>query len=236
MMCRFHVQTAGSSLTAQSVDNNVVRTTVQALAAVLGGAQSLHTNSRDEALALPTADAARLALRTQQILAHESGVTETPDPLAGSWYLESLTDQLEAAAGDLLAEIEAQGGTLAAIEAGFQQRQIQESAYAVQRAIELGDQVVVGVNRFRDEEVRTPPTLRIDPDAEGRQVAAVRRVRSERDPTAWEASLRRVDECARGEENLMPPLIEAVRAYATVGEIADRLRAAWGEHRELVVV
>ncbi len=236
MMCRFHVQTAGSSLTAQSVDNNVVRTTVQALAAVLGGAQSLHTNSRDEALALPTADAARLALRTQQILAHESGVTETPDPLAGSWYVESLTNQLEAAAVDLLAEIEAQGGTLAAIEAGFQQRQIQESAYAVQRAIESGDQVVVGVNRFRDEEVRTPPTLRIDPDAEGRQVAAVRRVRSERDPAAWESSLRRVDECARGDENLMPPLIEAVKAYATVGEIADRLRAAWGEHRELVVV
>ncbi len=236
MMCRFHVQTAGSSLTAQSVDNNVVRTTVQALAAVLGGAQSLHTNSRDEALALPTADAARLALRTQQILAHESGVTETPDPLAGSWYVESLTNQLEAAAGDLLAEIETQGGTLAAIEAGFQQRQIQESAYAVQRAIESGEQVVVGVNRFRDEEVRTPPTLRIDPDAESRQVAAVRRVRSERDAAAWEASLRRVDECARGEENLMPPLIEAVKAYATVGEIADRLRAAWGEHRELVVV
>ena len=147
MVCRFHVQTAGSSLTAQSVDNNVVRTTIQALAAVLGGAQSLHTNSRDEALALPTEEAARLALRTQQILAYEAGVTETPDPLAGSYYVESLTNELEAAAWAYLDEIEAMGGTLAAIEGGFQQRQIQEAAYRVQRAIESGEQVVVGVNR-----------------------------------------------------------------------------------------
>ncbi len=236
MMCRFHVQTAGSSLTAQSIDNNVVRTTVQALSAVLGGAQSLHTNSRDEALALPTAEAARLALRTQQILAHESGVTETPDPLAGSYYVETLTNELEARARDLLAEIDALGGTLAAIEGGFQQRQIQEAAYRVQRAVESGDQVVVGVNAFRDEEVRTPPTLRIDPDGERRQVEAVRRVRAERDPAAWEAALRRVDEAARGTENLMPALVEAVGAYATVGEISNVLRAAWGEHRELVTV
>ena len=156
MVCRFHVQTAGSSLTAQSIDNNVVRTTIQALAAVLGGAQSLHTNSRDEALALPTEEAARLALRTQQILAYEAGVTETPDPLAGSYYVESLTNELEAAAWAYLDEIEAMGGTLAAIEGGFQQRQIQEAAYRVQRAIESGDQVVVGVNRFRDDEVHTP--------------------------------------------------------------------------------
>jgi methylmalonyl-CoA mutase N-terminal domain/subunit len=236
MMCRFHVQTAGSSLTAQSIDNNVVRTTVQALAAVLGGAQSLHTNSRDEALALPTEEAARLALRTQQILAHESGVTETPDPLAGSYYVETLTDQLEAAARELLDEIEALGGTLAAIEGGFQQRQIQESSYQVQRAIEDGSQVVVGVNRFQDEGHRTPSLQRIDPDGERRQVEGLRRVRAERDPAAWEAALRRVGECARGDENLMPALIEAVRAYATVGEISDRLRAAWGEHRELVTV
>jgi methylmalonyl-CoA mutase N-terminal domain/subunit len=236
MMCRFHVQTAGSSLTAQSIDNNVVRTTVQALAAILGGAQSLHTNSRDEALALPTAEAARLALRTQQILAHEAGVTETPDPLAGSYYVETLTDQLEAAARDLLDEIEGLGGTLAAIEGGFQQRQIQDSSYRVQRAIEDGSQVVVGVNRFRDEGHRTPPLQRIDPDGERRQVESLRRVRAERDPAAWEAALRRVGECARGDENLMPALIEAVGAYATVGEISDRLRAAWGEHRELVTV
>ena len=236
MMCRFHVQTAGSSLTAQSIDNNVVRTTVQALAAILGGAQSLHTNSRDEALALPTAEAARLALRTQQILAHEAGVTETPDPLAGSYYVETLTNQLEAAAGELLDEIEGLGGTLAAIEGGFQQRQIQESSYRVQRAIEDGSQVVVGVNRFRDEGHRTPPLQRIDPDGERRQVESLRRVRAERDPASWEAALRRVGECARGDENLMPALIEAVGAYATVGEISDRLRAAWGEHRELVTV
>ena len=185
MVCRFHVQTAGSSLTAQSVDNNVVRTTIQALAAVLGGAQSLHTNSRDEALALPTEEAARLALRTQQILAHEAGVTETPDPLAGSYYVESLTNELEAAAWAYLDEIEAMGGTLAAIEGGFQQRQIQEAAYRVQRAIESGDQVVVGVNRFRDDEVTTPPLHRIDPDGERRQVERVRRVRAERSAEAW---------------------------------------------------
>ena len=236
MMCRFHVQTAGSSLTAQSIENNVVRTTVQALAAVLGGAQSLHTNSRDEALALPTAEAARLALRTQQILAYESGVTETPDPLAGSYFVETLTNQLEAAAGDLLDEIDALGGTLAAIEGGFQQRQIQESSYLVQRAIEDGSQVVVGVNSFRDEEGRTPALQQIDPDGERRQVEGVRRVRAQRDPAAWEAAMRRVGDCARGNENLVPALIEAVRAYATVGELSDRLRAAWGEHRELVTV
>ncbi len=236
MMCRFHVQTAGSSLTAQSIDNNVVRTTVQALAAILGGAQSLHTNSRDEALALPTAEAARLALRTQQILAHESGVTETPDPLAGSYLVETLTNELEARARGLLDEIDALGGTLAAIEGGFQQRQIQEAAYRVQRAIETGDQVVVGINAFRDEEVRTPPTLRIDPEGERRQVESVRRVRAERDAGAWAASIARVEEAGRGEENLMPALIEAVKAYATVGEISNVLRVAWGEHRELVTV
>jgi methylmalonyl-CoA mutase N-terminal domain/subunit len=237
MMCRFHVQTAGSSLTASSIDNNVVRTTVQALAAVLGGTQSLHTNSRDEALALPTAEAARLALRTQQILAYESGVTETPDPLAGSYFVETLTDELEAAADAYLAEIEAIGGTLAAIEHGFQQRQIQEAAYRTQQAIEQGDLVVVGVNRFVDDETSsTPPIQRIDPAAEEAQVAGLRRVRAERDPAAWEKALGRLDDAARGEDNLLPPLIEAVEAYATVGEISDRLRVAWGEHRELITV
>ena len=236
MVCRFHVQTAGSSLTAQSVDNNVVRTTVQALAAVLGGAQSLHTNSRDEALALPTEEAARLALRTQQILAHESGVTETPDPLAGSYYVESLTRELERAAQAYLDEIDALGGTLAAIEAGFQQRRIQEAAYRVQQEIERGDRVVVGVNRFLDESVATPPIQRIDPEAERRQVDGLRRIRAERDGAAWESALRRLDDAARGHENLLPPIVEAVKAYATVGEISDRLRVAWGEHRELITV
>ena len=236
MMCRFHVQTAGSSLTAQSVDNNVVRTTVQALAAVLGGAQSLHTNSRDEALALPTESAVRLALRTQQILAYESGVTETPDPLAGSYYVETLTNELEAAAQGYLDEIDAIGGPLAAIESGFQQRQIQESAYHVQQQIERGDKIVVGVNRFRDEATPAPPIHRIDPEGERRQVDGVRRVRAERDPAEWSGALARLEDTARGEENLLPAIVEAVKAYATVGEISDRLRVAWGEHRELVTV
>lgn len=236
MACRFHVQTAGSSLTAQSIDNNVVRTTVQALAAVLGGAQSLHTNSRDEALALPTAEAARLALRTQQILAYESGVTETPDPLAGSYYVETLTNRLESAANDYLTEIEALGGTLAAIEAGYQQRQIQEAAYQVQRAVENGSKVVVGVNKYRDEETATPSLQKIDPEGERRQCERVQRVRSERDPAAWESAMNRLEDCARGQENLLPPIIEAVKAYATVGEVCDRLRSVWGEHRELITV
>jgi methylmalonyl-CoA mutase N-terminal domain/subunit len=170
-------------------------------------------------------------------------VTETPDPLAGSYYVETLTNQLEAAAWGYLDEIEALGGTLAAIEHGFQQRQIQESAYRTQLAVERGDHVVVGVNRFVDEDAGdsvapaiAPVLQRIDPEAEVRQVAAVRRVRAERDPAAWEAALRRLGDSARGEENLLPPLMDAVRAYATVGEISDRLRVAWGEHRELITV
>jgi methylmalonyl-CoA mutase N-terminal domain/subunit len=236
LLCRFHVQTAGSSLTAQSIDNNVVRTTIQALSAILGGAQSLHTNSRDEALALPTEEAARLALRTQQILAFEAGVTETPDPLAGSYYVESLTNELEAAAWAYLDEIEQMGGTLAALERGFQQREIQEAAYRVQRAIDSGDQVVVGVNRYRDDEVSTPPTHRIDPEGERRQVERVQRVRAERSSADWESAMDELERVAGGDGNLMPSILAAVRAYATVGEISDRLRVAWGEHRELITV
>jgi len=238
MACRFHVQTAGSSLTAQSIDNNVVRTTVQALAAILGGAQSLHTNARDEALALPTEASARLALRTQQILAHESGITETPDPLAGSYFVESLTTELERAAQAYLDEIDAMGGTLAAIEGGFQQRQIQESAYRVQQQIERGDLVVVGVNRFRDDGAGEAKAAlqRIDPEGERRQIERVRRVRTERDPGAWTAALARLEDAARGTDNLLPPIIEAVDAYATVGEISDRLRTAFGVHRELITI
>ena len=236
MMCRFHVQTAGSSLTAQSVDNNVVRTTVQALAAILGGTQSLHTNARDEALALPTEESARLALRTQQILAYESGITETPDPLAGSYFVESLTDQLEVAAQDYLDEIDRYGGALAAIEAGYQQRQIQEAAYRVQREVEAGQRIVVGVNRFTDGEAVSPPLQRIDPDAEAEQVRRVREVRAERDPGAWEAAMAALDVAARGSANLLPSIIDAVKARATLGEISDRLRAVFGEHRELITV
>jgi methylmalonyl-CoA mutase N-terminal domain/subunit len=236
MVCRFHVQTAGSSLTAQSIDNNVVRTTIQALAAVLGGAQSLHTNSRDEALALPTEEAARLALRTQQILAYEAGVTETPDPLAGSYFVESLSNDLEAAAWSYLDQIESIGGTLSAIERGFQQREIQEAAYRVQLAIDTGEQVVVGVNRFMDDEVATPSTHRIDPQGERRQVERVRRVRAERSAEGWTAAMDDLGRVAASDGNLMPPILAAVRAYATVGEISDRLRAAWGEHRELITI
>jgi methylmalonyl-CoA mutase N-terminal domain/subunit len=236
LLCRFHVQTAGSSLTAQSIDNNVVRTTVQALAAILGGAQSLHTNSRDEALALPTEDAARLALRTQQILAYEAGVTETPDPLAGSYFVESLTNELEAAAWAYLDEIESMGGTLVAIERGFQQREIQEAAYRVQRAIDTGDQVVVGVNRFADDEVASPPVHRIDPEGERGQVERVQRVRAERSAEGWTGTMVELERVALADGNLMPAILGAVRAHATVGEISDRLRVAWGEHRELITV
>ncbi len=236
MMCRFHTQTAGSSLTAQAIDNNVVRTTLQALAAVLGGTQSLHTNARDEALALPTEASARLALRTQQILAYEAGVTETPDPLAGSYYVETLTDRLEQAATAYLAEIDAMGGTLAAIETGYQQRQIQEAAYRRQRAVESGEEIVVGVNRFVDGPAPTPPLQRIDPEEERRQVERVRRVRAERDPVAWERALDRLGAVARSSENVIPTLIEAVHAGATLGEMSDVLRAAWGEHRESITI
>jgi methylmalonyl-CoA mutase N-terminal domain/subunit len=236
MMCRFHVQTAGSSLTAQSVDNNVVRTTIQALSAVLGGAQSLHTNARDEALALPTAAAARLALRTQQIIAHEAGVTETPDPLAGSYFVESLTNQLEAAANEYLAEIDALGGALKAIEAGYQQRQIQEAAYRVQREVEAEERIVVGVNRYRDDEKASPELQRIDPAGEQGQVERLRQLRAERDATAWQRALDELAAAAAGEANLLPPIIAAVKARATLGEISDQLRVAWGEHRELITV
>ena len=163
-------------------------------------------------------------------------MTETPDPLAGSYYVESLTNGLEKAANDYLAEIDALGGTLAAIEAGYQQRQIQESSYRVQRAVENGTKVVVGVNKFRDEQGSTPPLQRIDPDGERRQCDRVRKVRAERDPAAWEAALGRLEQCARGDENLLPAMIDAVKAYATVGEICDRLRGVWGEHRELITV
>jgi len=236
MMCRFHVQTAGSSLTAQSVDNNVVRTTIQALSAVLGGAQSLHTNARDEALALPTEEAARLALRTQQIIAHEAGVTETPDPLAGSYFVETLTNQLEAAAHEYLDEIETMGGALAAIEAGYQQRQIQEAAYRVQREIEQEERIVVGVNRYLDDPRPSPDLQRIDPAGERQQVERVQRLRAERDADTWSAALDRLEQAAAGEDNLLPLIIEAVKADATLGEISDRLRVAWGEHRELITV
>ena len=238
MMCRFHVQTAGSSLTAQSIDNNVVRTTIQALAAVLGGTQSLHTNARDEALALPTEEAARLALRTQQIIAHETGVTETPDPLAGSYYVETLTDRARGSrAGPTSTRSRRWAARSAAIEAGFQQRQIQEAAYRVQRAIESGDQVVVGVNASATTTVAyAADSSASTPTASASQVerfAAPRRARR-RGLGAGDGGARARPR--RGTENLLPPIIDAVKAHATLGEISDRLRVAWGEHRELITV
>ena len=232
-MLRFHTQTAGVSLTAQQPENNVVRTTVQALAAVLGGTQSLHVNSKDEALALPTEDAVQLSLRTQQILAHESGVTDTVDPLAGSYYVESLTDQLEEQAADYIAEIDRMGGAVTALESGYQMREIHESAYRFQRRVEDKDRIVVGVNDYRTEEPPIEKLQTIDPEETRRQVDGVVRVRRERDGAAASAALARLDDTARGSENTVAAIIECVEAYATVGEIADVFRGVFGEQREL---
>ena len=232
LMLRFHTQTAGSSLTAQQPEVNVVRTTIQALAAVLGGTQSLHTNAMDEALALPTEEAARVALRTQQVIAHESGVADTADPLAGSYAIEQLTNEIEDRASNYLERIDAMGGMLRAIESGYVQKEIQESAYRYQRAIETEEAIVVGVNRFQSEEGAKVPTLRIDPAIEKQQIERVRAVRAKRDPEAAETALRRLDQAARGSENLVPKILDCVEAYATVGEISNRLREVWGEYKE----
>jgi methylmalonyl-CoA mutase, N-terminal domain len=242
---RFHTQTAGSTLTAQQPDNNIVRVALQALAAVLGGTQSLHCNGRDEALALPTEDSARIALRTQQIIAAESGVANTVDPVGGAGEIEKQTDRVEREARVLLERIDALGGTLAAIEAGFIQREIQDAAYVAQQRIDAGEQVVVGLNRYQDETAARPAeapegrrridTLRIDPELEPRQIARVRQVRAGRDQASWQAALDAVAAAARGAGNVVPPIIAAVEAYATVGEIADAMRAVFGEHREFDV-
>jgi methylmalonyl-CoA mutase N-terminal domain/subunit len=229
-LLRFHTQTGGSTLTAQEPDNNVVRVTLQALSAVLGGTQSLHTNGKDEALGLPTAEAARVALRTQQIIAYESGVTDVVDPLAGSYYVESLTDDLIARARVVIDEIDAMGGAVAAIERGWMQEQIGESAYRAQQAIERGTAGVVGVNLFADERAPEIPVQRIDPNIEREQVERVRAVRAARDAARWETALAGVRRAAEGTANLMPPFIEAVDAGATVGEIADVLRSVFGVH------
>ncbi|HEY2435503.1 MAG TPA: methylmalonyl-CoA mutase family protein [Vicinamibacterales bacterium] len=238
---RFHTQTAGSTLAAQQPDNNIVRVAVQALAAVLGGTQSLHCNGRDEALALPTEESARIALRTQQILARESGVANTVDPVGGSTEIEAQTDRIEREARALIERIEALGGTLAAIETGFVQREIQDAAYAAQRRVDAGEQVIVGVNRFESEprpgtasaaQGEGIETLRIDPEVERRQVERVRQVRASRSDADWRSALDGVTAAARGGDNLVPPIIHAVEAQATVGEIADAMRAVFGEHRE----
>ncbi|WP_243285994.1 acyl-CoA mutase large subunit family protein [Geothrix terrae] len=235
-MLRFHTQTAGSTLTAQQPDNNIVRTTVQAMAAVCGGTQSLHTNSRDEALALPTEQSAMIALRTQQILAHESRVADVVDPFAGSYLIESLTDELEARASALLAKVDELGGMVAAIEKGLPQREIQNAAYAYQKAVEKGTQVVVGVNRFAISGETAPDLLRVDEalgETRRRQVAAVR---GRRDQAAASARLAELSAAARGTENLMPRILAAVKAEATVGEICDALRAVFGEYQEHLVL
>src|SRR5271168_1770630 len=240
-MLRFHTQTAGSTLTAQQPENNVVRTTLQALAAVLGGTQSLHTNGFDEALSLPTENAARIALRTQQILAHESGVAQTVDPLAGSFYVESLTNEIERRAEEYLATIArfdlgGKYGMLRAIDQGYVQREIQNAAYGYQRAVDAKEAVVVGVNEFTSEQEVAVPIQRIDEALEGRQVERVRALRLRRDAGVHAAALRRVEDAARGGGNLMPHILHAVESYATVGEIADALRRAFGEYRETVTI
>lgn len=232
LMLRFHCQTAGSTLTAQQPDINVVRVSLQALAAVLGGAQSLHTNSRDEALSLPAEDSARLALRTQQIIAHESGVVNTADPLGGSKYIEDLTDRIEAAAREYLERIDALGGTLAAIERNYVQTEIQNAAYEYQQQIERGERVIVGVNRFRQEQEEPLRGFRIDPELERQQVERLREVRASRDGAEVERRLAGLEHAARGAENLMPHILGSCEAYATVGEISDRLRGVFGEYLE----
>jgi len=236
LMLRFHTQTAGSSLTAQQPDVNVVRTTIQALAAVLGGTQSLHTNSMDEALALPTEDSARVALRTQQVIAYESGIADTADPLAGSYAIEQLTNEIEQRAQEYLGKIDALGGMLRAIETGYVQREIQESAYRYQKAIETKDAVVVGVNRFQLQENPVVPTLRIDAEREVAQVARVKALRDRRDQALTDNALTKLEETGNGDGNLLPVILECVEAYATVGEISNRLRRVWGEYRETATV
>jgi methylmalonyl-CoA mutase, N-terminal domain len=228
-MLRFHTQTAGSTLTAKAPNNNVVRVTLQALAAVLGGTQSLHTNSRDEALGLPTEDSAALALATQQIIAHESGVADTPDPLGGSYYVESLTDRLEEAAQALMAEIERLGGAVEAVESGYQQRAIGEAAYTYQQAVDAGEAVVVGVNRYQQAAEQPQEILQVDEAVEAAQREALEKLRANRDNEQVSQVLETIRKTARGEDNLMPPIIAAVRAEATLGEIADALREVFGE-------
>jgi methylmalonyl-CoA mutase N-terminal domain/subunit len=236
LLLRFHAQTAGSSLTAQQPENNIVRVAIQALAAVLGGCQSLHTNSLDEALALPTEDAAQIALRTQQIIAHETGVANTTDPVAGSYAIEHLTNEIESGAMGYIEKIDAMGGMLRAIESGFVQGEIQKAAYEFQRAVEKKEHVVVGVNEFVAEAERAIPTLRIDPQIERDQVQRVKALRARRDAGKTQDALRELGQRAATSQNLVPAILAAVEAYATVGEISDSLRQVFGEYKESVVI
>jgi len=229
MRLRFHAQTGGSTLTAQQIENNVVRVTLQALAAVLGGCQSLHTNSRDEALALPTEESVRLALRTQQIIAHESGVADSVDPVGGSYLVESMTDEIERRVWEYIAKVDELGGAVQAIEKQFYQSQIAESAYKYQLAIERKEKLIVGVNDFRVEGEKAPDTLRIDEDTRTKQIRRLRATKAARDSVKVEETLKRLQNSADGAQNLIPPILAAVEAYATIGEISDTLRKVWGE-------
>ena len=236
LLLRFHAQTAGSSLTAQQPENNIVRVAIQALAAVLGGCQSLHTNSMDEALALPTEESALIALRTQQIIANETGVANAIDPVAGSYAIEALTNQIEERAQDYLAKIDAMGGMIKAIESGFVQSEIQRAAYDFQRAVETKEQIVVGMNDFAANEERGIPTLQIDAEIERNQVHRLQALRAKRDSSKTNAALSELERRARTSENLLPAILAAVEAYATVGEISDALRRVYGEYHESVVI
>jgi methylmalonyl-CoA mutase N-terminal domain/subunit len=235
-MLRFHTQTAGSTLTAQQPENNIVRTAIQALSAVLGGTQSLHTNSFDEALALPTEEAARIALRTQQIIAYESGTPQTIDPCAGSYYIERMTDELEHRAKTYLEKIEDLGGAVPAIERGYIQSEIQNAAYEYQRRVDAGKAIIVGVNSFTIEDEKSVPILRVDDALERKQVERVRALRLRRDQQTWEQALAQVEDAGRQGSNLMPHIIRAVESHCTVGEIASRLRVVFGEYKEEIVV
>jgi methylmalonyl-CoA mutase N-terminal domain/subunit len=232
-MLRFHTQTAGVTLQAQQIDNNVVRVAVQALAAVLGGTQSLHTNAKDEALALPTAETAELALRTQQVLAYESGVADVADPLAGSYYVESMTDEVERRAWEYLRRIDECGGALAAVEDGYIQSEIQDSAYEYQRQVERGERVIVGVNRFQSEGPEGPvELLHVDPRVRQRQCDRLTALRARRDNARCAQLIQRLEQAASGTENVLPHIVDAVEAYCTLGEISDAFRRAWGEARD----
>jgi methylmalonyl-CoA mutase, N-terminal domain len=235
-MLRFHTQTAGSTLTAQQPENNIVRTAIQAMAAVLGGTQSLHTNSFDEALALPTEQSARIALRTQQIIAYESGAPQTIDPLAGSYYIESLTNEIEKRASEYLDKIEAMGGMLKAIERGYVQQEIQKAAYEYQQAVDRHEAIVVGVNQFQMDDEKAVPLQRIDEALERKQVERLRALRAKRDSGPWQSAVKAVEDTARSGDNLIPRILAAVEANATVGEISDAMRKVYGEYREAVVI
>ncbi len=236
MMLRFHTQTGGSTLTAQQADNNIVRVAVQTLAATLGGTQSLHTNSRDEAMALPTEQSVTIALRTQQIIAEESGITNTIDPLAGSYYVEALTDKIEKTAMEYIQKIDDMGGVIKAIESGYIQKEIQDSSYKYQQSIEKKELIVVGVNKYTMEEKTKGELLRVNPAVETKQVERLKAVKASRSNKQVEVKLAKIREAAKGTENLMPLIIDAVREYATIGEISDVMREVFGEYKERIVI